>query len=408
MGTLNNGQEKIKNEAINWFRNSSSQVFEIDGPAGSGKTYLIHEILKELGLNSNRYLAMAYTGQASIVMRTRGFNTARSIHSSLYEVVEYYDNSNVNNQFGMPFKRKDFRLRNFIDPNIDLFFIDEGYMVPDYMVKDILSFGKKVIVAGDAHQLPPVGGKPGFLTGYGVHHLTELMRQAENNPIVYIAMRAMNGLPIHSGMYGEQVLVIDDKDFVPQMIGFADCISCGTNRTRDTLNSYIRQIAGFKGDLPNFGERVICRNNNWNIVQDGIALANGLTGTVISQPDVSGYNGKAFTINFKPDLADTIFFDVPVNYEYFSAPFDERQSLKENARKYMIGEMFEYAYASTVHLMQGSEYNNGIYIEEFMRPQIQNQLNYTACTRFKQNLIYIKKTNKYIYIPNNTNIRGIK
>lgn len=397
---LNSGQLKIKNDAVNWFRNSSEQVFEIEGPAGSGKTYLIYEILKELGLHNNEFMPMAYTGQASIVMRTRGFTTARSIHSSLYEIVETYDNSNINNAYGMPYKKKEFRLRKFIDPSIRLFFIDEGYMVPDYMVKDILSFGIKVIVTGDSHQLPPIGGKPGFLTGYGVHRLTELMRQAESSPIVYIAYRAMNGQPIHCGMYGNQVLVINDSEFTPQMIGFADCIGCGTNRTRDTLNKYIRQIAGYTSELPSFGERIICRNNNWQRVQDGIALANGLCGTVISQPDVSGYDGKTFKVNFKPDLVNTVFFDVPINYEYFIAPFDEKQSLKESARKWMLGEMFEYAYALTTHSLQGSEYNNGIYIEEFMRPQIQNQLNYTGITRFKNGLIYIKKNNKYIYIPN--------
>lgn len=397
---LNSGQAKIYNEAIDWYHNSSEQVFEIEGPAGSGKSVLIYEILKGLGLKPYQYLPMAYTGQASIVMRTRGFHTARSIHSSLYEVVDTYDNSNINAQFGIPQRKREFRVKDFIDPNIDLFFIDEGYMVPDWMERDILKFGKKVLVCGDSHQLPPVGGKPGFLTGYGVHRLTELMRQAADSPIVYLAMRAMQGLPIHSGVYGDQVLVVDDKDFTPQMIGFADCIACGTNRTRDTLNKYIRQVAGFNSELPRFGERIICRNNNWQMVQDGIALANGLSGTVVSQPDASCYDGKVFTLNFKPDLVSTVFYDVPVNYDYFIAPFDEKQDIKESSRRWMLGEMFEYAYALTTHLCQGAEYPRGIYIEEFMRPQIQNQLNYTGITRFKQGLIYIKKTNKYIYVPN--------
>lgn len=395
---LNSGQQKIKDEAVDWFRNGSSQVFEIEGAAGTGKSFLIFQILQELGLTPAQFLPMAYTGQASIVMRTRGFTTAKSIHSSLYETVDVYDNK-INQAFGVPYKKQEFRLRQFIDPNICLFFIDEGYMVPDYMVKDILSFGIKTIVCGDSHQLPPVGGQPGFLTGYGVHRLTELMRQSADSPIVYIAMRAMQGLPIHSGMYGNQVLVVDDNEFCPQMIGYADCIVCGTNRTRDILNSYIRQIAGFNTALPSFGERIICRNNNWQMVQDGIALANGLSGTVVSQPDVSGYDGKAFKVHFKPDLVNTVFFDVPINYEYFTAPYDEKQNLKESARKWMLGEMFEYAYALTTHLCQGAEYPRGIYIEEFMRPQIQNQLNYTGVTRFKNSLIYIKKTNKYIYIP---------
>jgi exodeoxyribonuclease-5 len=396
---LNSGQEKICNEAIDWYRNSSEQVFEIEGPAGSGKSVLIYEILRRLGLNANQYLPMAYTGQASIVMRTRGFNTARSIHSSLYEVVETYDD-NINAFYGTPYKKREFKLREFLDPGICLFFIDEGYMVPNYMVKDILSFGKKVLVAGDTRQLPPIGDRPGFLTGTRkVHSLTQLMRQAQDNAIVYLANRACKGLPIHNGNYKNQVLVIDDKEFIPEMIGFADAIACGTNRTRDMMNKYIRQIAGFNTELPNFGERIICRNNNWNLVTpDGIALCNGLSGTVVSQPDVSRYDGKTFKLSFRPDLTNSIFFDIPINYEYFTAPFDEKQRLNQNKR-FIEGEIFEYSYCLTTHLMQGSEYNNLIYIEEFMRPQIQNQLNYTAITRAKQKLIYIKKTNKYLYIP---------
>lgn len=397
---LNRGQEKILHEAVDWYRNSSEQCFEIEGPAGSGKTYLIFEILKALGLSARQIMPMAYTGQASIVMRSRGFSTAKSIHSSLYEVVDIQD-SVVNTMYGLNMNKKIFKVRDYIDPNIDLFFIDEGYMVPKSMKKDILKFGKKVLVAGDSHQLPPVGDNPGFLTGYGIHRLTELMRQAQDSAIVYIANRAMNGLPIHTGNYGNQVLVINDDEFIPQMIGYADTIICGTNRTRDTMNNYVRQLAGFNTPTPILGERIICRNNNWNIVQDGIALTNGLAGTVVSYPDASSYNGKSFKLNFKPDLINSVFYDIPINYEYFVSNFDERQNMKDfSKRRYIDGELFEYAYAITTHLSQGGEFNRGIYIEEFMRPQIQNQLNYTGVTRFKQNMIYVKKKNKYIYIPN--------
>ena len=396
---LNKGQLDIYYDAINWFKYSPEQVFEFEGPAGTGKSFLMYWILKGLGLSSNEYLPMAYTGAASLVMRTKGFTTAKSIHSSLYEVVEVYDDTNISTTFGTPQKRQVFQRVQFIDPSIRLFFIDEGYMVPDNMVEDIKSFGIKIIVCGDQRQLPPIGGKPGFLVGNHVRHLTEFMRQSLDNPIIYLSTRATKGLPIHNGRYGNNVLVIDDSEFEPAMIGYADTIICGTNRTRDKMNQYVRHLAGFTDPLPRFGERIICRNNNWQRVQAGIAMCNGLTGTVVSQPDASGYNGKAFTLNFKPDLVDTIFYDTPVNYEYFIAPYDEKQALKEKYRKWMIGEMFEYSYALTCHLAQGSEYEKGIYIEEFMRPQIQNQLNYVGITRFKKGLIYIKKKNKYIHIP---------
>lgn len=401
---LNRGQQKILEEAIDWYRNSSEQVFEIAGPAGSGKSVLIYEILRALHLPEYKVAPMAYTGQASIIMRTKGFKNARSIHSTLYEVVEYYDDSAINTAFSLPTKKKKFQLRQAIDPRIDLFFIDEAYMVPEYMKNDILSFGKKVLVAGDPHQLPPIGGKPGFLVGSNVHRLTELMRQAEDDPIVYLAMRAMKGQPIHCGMYGNNVLVINDDEFIPEMVKFADCITCGTNRTRDTMNRYIRQLAGVSQfEIPTLYERVICRNNNWQITQNGIALTNGLCGTVMSAPDPTSFNGKAFYINFITDLIPTMFSSIPVNYNYFIANYEEKNRLKEQPREWLEGELFEFAYCLTTHLCQGSEYNKGIYIEEFLRPQIQNQLNYTGITRFKKGLIYIKKKNKYFYYPNQSN-----
>lgn len=398
MITLTDEQEEIKNKAVNWFKNSSSQVFEISGKAGTGKSLLISEILRSLNLNLNEFYPMAYTGQAAIVMRTKGFSTARSIHSTLYELVDDEEKNSITKTFGIPGKRKTFRLRKFIDPTVRLFFIDEGYMVPHNMVKDILSFGVKVIVAGDDHQLPPIGGQPGFLTGYGVNRLTKLMRQSETSGIIYIANRVSESLPIHSGQYGSEVLVIDEDDFIPEMIGFADCICCGTNRTRDYLNSYIRDLAGFKGNFPWMGEQVICRKNNWDIEYNGIALANGLRGTVLTQPEVTKFDGKTFKINFKPDLTNTVFFDIDVNYKYFISPVDVRNEMKSfetDRYKYEKGEYFEFAYALTTHLCQGSEYQNGIYFEEFLKQQIQAQLNYTGVTRFKNKLIYVKKKKKY-------------
>ena len=96
-----------------------------------------------------------------------------------------------------------------------------------------------------------------------------------------------------------------------------------------------------------------------------------------------------------------MFENVPVNYKYFIAPYEEKNKLKSSYEmKWMTGELFDFAYSLTVHLAQGAEYNNVLYIEEFMRQQIQNQLNYTAITRAKNSLIYIKKTNKYFQLPN--------
>jgi exodeoxyribonuclease-5 len=402
---LNQGQQKIHDAAVHWFNHESSQLFEITGAAGVGKSVLIFEILRSLGLRPNQYLAMAYTGQAAIVMRTKGFPSARSIHSSLYEVVEEVDDSNISKHFGVAIKKKYFRKKRFVSPDIVLFFIDEAYMVPDYMVKDIMSFGIKVIVCGDSNQLPPVGGNPGFLTGNNVYRLTEIMRQQANDPIVYLSHRVLNGLPIHNGLYGNSVLVINEDEFDPRMYGLVDVVCACSNKKREEINTTIRQMCGYTSPLPYFGERIICRQNNWNIEIDGISLANGLQGYAYGSQVLNPNNPKTFFMDFKPDMTNYVFPQIEMNIEYFSAPRDVKEDMKSmvKSQRYRIvpGELFEYAYACTAWILQGGEFPRVLFMEEFTRFQDQRPLVYTSITRAKQKLIYVKqKINKY-YPGNN-------
>lgn len=399
---LNEGQEKTVQEAVHWFKNESSQVFEIAGFAGSGKSVVLHEIIDRLHLHLNEYMPMAYTGQASCVMRTKGFRHARSIHSSLYEFVKVEDNNTTDpfDRVNLKFNTKKIRWvfqpipPGMLDPKIKLFVIDEAYMVPKFMMNDILQHGIKVLVAGDPGQLPPIGDEPGFLTGYGIHYLTEIMRQEANNPILYLATRARNGEPIHCGLYGNNALVIDEHELNMDMIMNVGNIVCGTNKTRDMFNNGIRKRLGYP-DNPVYSDRVICRANNWNIVLDGIALANGLTGFITSPVSVDRfYSDKGiFEMDFLPDLLNRPFLKLNVNSEYFRAPLEVKNDMKKD--RFVKGELFEYAYALTTHLAQGAEYPAGILIEEFLKPNIQDKLIYTGITRFKNYMIYVMKSRKY-------------
>ena len=50
MFTLNPGQEAVVNAAIDFYKNSSEQVFQFTGPPGTGKSVVLSEILKRLHL----------------------------------------------------------------------------------------------------------------------------------------------------------------------------------------------------------------------------------------------------------------------------------------------------------------------------------------------------------------------
>jgi len=398
---LNTGQATTVADGVNWFRNSSEQIFEVDGEAGTGKSVVLYEIARQCGLKPFEIMPMAYTGQAAIIMRLKGFPHSRSIHSSLYEVAKQekpFKSSpfiTMNTTFNTPEFEYKFRPIPVggLNPNIKLMIIDEGWMVPDTMRNEITKHGIKILVAGDSGQLPPIGGGPAFLTGNNIHHLTELMRQAKENPIIYIAKRAREGKPIHNGLYGNRVLVINDYELTDRMITDVGNIICGTNKSRDFFNQRTREILNINSPVPMYGERIICRNNNWGREQDNIALANGLAGVVSSPYSINSFNGKTFTIDFLPDLLNSPFRQVDVDYEYLVSSYDLRNQIKN--RPYSNGEKFEFAYALTTHLSQGAEFPCGIYFEEFLRSNIQNQLNYTGVTRFKEYLIYCRKTKKF-------------
>ena len=404
---LTEQQESVIQQAVNWFYNESSQVFEIAGLAGTGKSVILMEIVRRLKLQPYQYLAAAYTGAAAIVMRMKGFPTARSLHATFYH---YEKRVKEDTEFSTPFMNTRFNIPQEeyvfvplrygdISKSVKLIIIDEAYMVPVSMRKDIEKHGIKIVVAGDPNQLPPVSGNPAFLTGSNIHYLTQIMRQNQGNAILYLADRVLHNQPIHCGIYGNNAIVINDTDLTNEMVLNIGNIICGTNITRDKFNYTIRHLLGKGAEYPEYGDRVICRKNNWDKENEGIALANGLQGFIVSPVtaekfyDTRSNKKGTFRMDFLADQLKYPFRDLDVNYEYICSDNYRRKQIKDN--NYTQGELFEYAYAITTHISQGSEYAAGIYYEEFLNPKIQKPLIYTGITRFKQYLIYVKKTKKF-------------
>lgn len=396
---LTEKQQKIINKAVDWYYNSSEQIFQFSGNPGTGKSVVMDAIITAIGIDRDRVAPMAYIGAAAINMRLKGLWNAKTIHSWIYDTIEepVLDENGkvVMNEY---FNRPEVKFRRVLKdlPEIDLIAIDEGGTVPLRMKNDILSRGKKVLVAGDLDQLPPVSDHPAFLADGKVYILDEIMRQASNSAIIYLCQRAKQGLPIHTGLYGNEVFVVEEKDFAkiaPEMLIKAGVVLCAKNETREKYTNMIRyDILKKNSKLPDYGEKLICRVNDWRMMSGGINLTNGLTGRVMNQPDVSTFDGKCFRIDFLPDLNPVPFINIPVDYRFFTTDFTHRKDMKNF--NYCCGEAFEYGYVETVHVAQGSQWKTGIYFEEFL-PQNNAQLHYTALSRFSNKCIYVKKNRKY-------------
>lgn len=392
---LTDEQQSLVKDCYNWFYNENNLVFEYTGGPGTGKSFVLNFIINYLGINREQIAPMAYTGAAAVNMRTKGLLNAGTIHSWIYltsvtQKQDSFGNVIIDDYFNRPKETLDFVPKIQLK-NIKLIIIDEAYMVPFKMKRDIERFGIKIIACGDWNQLPPINDKPAYLTDpSNVRVLTKTMRQSENSYIWRLAYSSLHGYPISNGYYGD-VLVINEDELTNQMILSSDIVLCSKNSTREYYNDKIRKLYGFSGKTPQYRERVICRSNNKLEEVDGINLANGLIGTTINYPDVSGYDGKTFSLVFKPDLLNNAF-DIRASYKYFTAPYQQRELLKND--RFLEGEKFEFGYSITTHLSQGSEFNNVIVIDEPMLGDLKNRLSYVAITRAKQRLIYVKKNIK--------------
>ena len=399
MIVLNEEQQLVVDKAVDWFYKSDEPVFQYDGVPGAGKSVVLMEIIRKLDLDILTETApMSFTGTASLVMRMKGFINAKTAHSWIYHVeavpMKDKDGNIVKDLLlNVPIMIPRFRLVHKLDDSIKLIVIDEGYCLPKTVGEHIKRFGKKILVCGDQNQLPPVNDEPAFLTEGKIYHLTKCMRQLGREDISFIAGRAGLGLPLLSGYHGNS-LVINRSALTDDMLLWADIIICGTNRTRDEINTRVRKLKGYTSDLPQYGEKVVARSNNW---LEGVELSNGteinitngLVCKVLSQPDVSSYDGEQFSMTIAPELApNAIFFNTRCNYKHMISDYKIRDAIRKN--KYSKGNMFEFAYAITTYLSQGGQWSKVVYIEEYMHGDIQKPMNLVGASRADTSLIYVK------------------
>ena len=277
------------------------------------------------------------------------------------------------------------KLKFFKKPELEypysLIVIDEASMINDSLRDELLSYGVPIIFVGDKNQLEPVFGT-GTVMLFPDFVLTQIMRQKENDPIIQLSQMAIHNVSYSPGIYGKS-RVLTELKMDKSILTNYDVIIVGTNKRRESINAFIRSnLLGIHSIFPVPGERMICRQNNWNIpLGDGLYLTNGTAGEVI---DVyKAKTDKYFEMDFMPDLTKFTKKNLKVDLKYLKASVDERKAMPMS--KY---NKFEYGYAITVHLSQGSQYPRVLFIDEpFGRdPEFRAKLRYTAITRASESI----------------------
>jgi len=356
-------QDAALSEVARWLQAGSPQLFRMFGYAGTGKTTLARHIAEAV---DGDVVFAAFTGKAALVLRNKGCAGAQTIHSLIYRSrgVEEESPTFVLNRESVAAKAK-------------LIIIDECSMVDEDLGKDLLSFGTPVLVLGDPAQLPPVKGGGFFTEVEPDVMLTEVHRQAADNPIVRMSMIIREGGRLDVGDYGPS-RVIRRSEVNPELVMGCDQVLVGMNKTRRNYNARIRQLMGRTETVPVAGEKLVCLRNDkskgllnggsW-IVQELKTSKKGLiTMRVTPEDDTSA---KPVKVSVLPNFFDGTEEEVP---------WELRKHTDE----------FTFGYALTVHKAQGSQWDDIVLFDEsFAFREHRARWLYTGLTRAAETITVV-------------------
>lgn len=413
---LTQDQENAKTLIHDWFFHTKDSVFVLSGYAGTGKTFLIDYVVREvLHLQIGKEAVfVSPTGKAAANLVKNG-TVAGTVHSLIYYRDEEEFDVDENGEI-VESNELHFIKRSAIDENIRLIIIDEASMVNETVLNDLLSFNVKCLFCGDGAQLPPVNGSCPLLDNPN-YTMKEIVRQAKDNPIIQVATLAREGKHIPYGNYGDKVCVVGKSGLLrkdrKRLFMQADQIICGLNRTRNVLNEELRAYHGILPTqaLPVDGEKVICTLNDWEKTLDEegkFFLVNGIIGTATQVQE--GMDGIA-TMQFQPDFLENsikVPFDSAIFTDgVYKTRYGDKAVTLANGTVVHEGNFallhkfrsvadevicrFEFAYAITCHKAQGSEFDFVVVFDEsWAFGEEKNRWLYTAITRAKEKLLIIR------------------
>lgn len=436
-------------------------VFLLNGYAGTGKTSLVGALVRILTHLRQNVVLLAPTGRAAKVFALNSGHKALTIHKKIYRQKSF--SGSLSN----------FSLNDNLHKHT-LFILDEASMISDNSEGDI-SFGSgsllddliqyvyagegcRLMLVGDAAQLPPVGGTyspaliPDVLKNFGLEVwsaiLKTVVRQQEISGILWNAtlLRQMivsdvsmvfprvrlTGFPDVKVVSGDEL--IEQLEDSYSKCGFDQTVVVTrSNKRANIYNNGIRNRILYREEELCSGDQLLVVKNNyyWAAQQKAGAfdfIANGDVAEVRRvrrERSLYGFRFADVLLRF-PDyddeemevtiLLDTLQSEAPAltreqHEKLFSAIEEDYSDItvkRERMKKmkqdpYLNALQVKYAYALTCHKAQGGQWSHvyvdqGYLTEEMLTIDYYRWL-YTAFTRASEKLYLVNWPDKQIESP---------
>lgn len=426
---------------------ATNETFLLKGYAGTGKTTIIGTIVKNLGKVRKSSVLLAPTGRAAKVISNYSQKAAFTIHKKIYFPKSVKGG-------GISFTLQPNKHRNVI------FIVDEASMIPDInqdsklfengsLLDDLMhyvysGYGCKLLLIGDAAQLPPVKlaispalDKTTLENHYNKEvisiELDEVVRQQKESGILFNATEIRAALD--SGFYESFKFstdsfpeVIRPMDGQEVMDAINDCYSelgnedtviiVRSNKRANNYNQNIRSRILFQEEELSAGDYVMVVKNNYFWVKPESEAGFIANGDIVEVLEIFGFK-ELYGFRFaevsvrmvdypamKPLetvlLLDTLTSETPslayedsnklyeeVRKDYADLSSNYKKFLAVKNNKYFNALQVKFSYAITCHKSQGGQWNT-VFVEQ---PYLPNGIDkdylrwlYTAITRAKEKL----------------------
>ena len=445
---LNQNQELALDKIIAFIHsNSKNEIFLLKGYAGTGKTYIISNIVKNLWKIKKSVILLAPTGRSAKVISSYCNKEAFTVHKEIFFTKNNFSGN-------LEFKLKVNRHKN------TLFVVDEASMIStsrndgiglfsqsllDNIVKYVYSgFKCKLLIIGDTAQLPPVKSKISYALDRDylekeykkettVIELTDVVRQEKESGILSYATSIRN--KIENDFYDDisfnfehfnDIIHVEDGEHLMNLIqdsynkfGLEEtALIVRSNKRANLYNQAVRDKILNNDNTINVGDLLMVIKNNYfwlNNKRDIGFIANGdiikieeihnikqLYGfkfaevkiSMVDYPKIDHLetivildslyiNSSALDFNSMNKLYQEILKD----YMNIKTKYKRHLAVKNNS--FFNALQVKFAYSFTCHKSQGGQWES-IFLEY---PYLPNGIDedflrwlYTAVTRAKNKL----------------------